>query len=189
MGKRVLAHPSLGVRARHALTLKLDHPSGAGQSFFGAAATVTGPLGLGGAEVATEFGLGYSGRASGILNSIGTGLYARVNLPTYYALYDGKNMGSLSGLSGRQLDYALVHQEQSYVQGQLNGLSASDRSMVIGQSNSILAFSPNSVIQRAIGSLGHPFNFGNQGDREAIGKALTDAQRRIDGCPTGTRVC
>ena len=30
-GKRALAHPNRGVRSRHALTLKLDHPSGAGQ--------------------------------------------------------------------------------------------------------------------------------------------------------------
>ena len=30
LGKRALAHPNRGVRRRHALTLKLDHPSGAG---------------------------------------------------------------------------------------------------------------------------------------------------------------
>ncbi|WP_187148731.1 hypothetical protein [Methylocella silvestris] len=31
-GSRALAHTNHGVRARHALTLKLDHPSGTGQS-------------------------------------------------------------------------------------------------------------------------------------------------------------
>ena len=32
LGKRALAHPNRGVRRRHALTLKLDHPSGAGHT-------------------------------------------------------------------------------------------------------------------------------------------------------------
>ena len=34
LGKRALAHPNRGVRRRHALTLKLDHPSGAGQALM-----------------------------------------------------------------------------------------------------------------------------------------------------------
>ncbi len=124
-----------------------------------------------------------SEKAEGFLRSVSSNLES-VNIVVYDAIVSGR-------LSGNNLDYRLVHIEQTQVQKMLGRLSPTDRATIVGSING--AFNGNGrwwagffsqsdarygqIISRAIGGLGHDFDFGNQGDREAIGRAIIDDLR------------
>lgn len=110
-------------------------------------------------------------------------MYRDVNRPTYEALYYGNgNFALQSGVTVRDasvggtqnLDYALVHAEQTYVQRFIDGLSPTRRANLIAQSNAALNgragqfLSPE--LAEAARLLGRPINFANQSDRELIGR-------------------
>jgi len=154
---------------------------------FNAASNVTGLLGLGGATILSSIdnlaGSNYPYDPVTLRNieTLGENLYKNVNIPLYQALYNGNDnfvlqtgqtLGSVAGGTEINLDYALVHNEQTYVQNFLNGLPSDQRASFIAESNAALQnpLTPD-VIQNAISNLGHTFDFGNQADREAIGRA------------------
>lgn len=134
----------------------------------------------------------------GHIRTLGSNLYRDVNVPLFNALYygndsfrlaNGSTVGSITNNGVRNVDYALVHNEQTYVQRFIEALPPTDRANFIRQSNQAitLAFlgenaagivgrvsSNVDTINRVIRSLGEPFNFANQRHREAIGVALVN---------------
>jgi len=97
-------------------------------------------------------------------------------------------------LGGAGLDQQLVHQEQTTVQGVLDNLKSSDPDAYTKRiseinillnpskgkeliSNAIGDDDSNSVLNEVREDLGHPLDFSNQKDREAIGNALIKHER------------
>jgi hypothetical protein len=159
-------------------------------NFFEAAADVTGFFGLTGGQAAGTLGFLYSADSLEALQTIGAGLWRDVNLPVYRALYNGddnyrllngQTIGAInSGNTILEVDIALVRNEQTYVQRQLNSLPASQRNGLIRDSNAILnnpRLAPPAVTE-AIRTLGRPIDFGNYNDRVLIGtNAVTSIGR------------
>ncbi len=168
-------------------------------NFFNAATDVTGIFGLSGAQIAsTAAGSPYDETTLDHIRTLGSNLYRDVNVPLFNALYygndsfrlaNGSTVGSITNNGVRNVDYALVHNEQTYVQRFIEGLPPTDRANFIRQSTeavtltflgdnaaSILGIVSSNVdtINRVIRSLGEPFNFANQRHREAIGVALVN---------------
>jgi len=157
-------------------------------SFFQAAAQVTGLGGLStGQFLGWATGWPIQKANESTLNEFGIGLYRDVNRPLYDALHigdagfklaDGSALGDYAGRPVRDLDYALVHNEQSYIQRRLDALSPTQRDRLIADSNRAILLSPNLTVQGILNGLDHEFDFRSQADREAIGRGLTDRYRR-----------
>jgi filamentous hemagglutinin len=165
-------------------------------NFFNAASEVTGIFGLSGAQsVATATGNIYDETTLGHIRTLGANLYRDVNVPLFNALYygndsftlaNGSTVGSITNNGVRNVDYALVHNEQSYVQRFIEALPPTDRANFIRQSTEALQLarlpasagnivSPASVaIVAVLDRYGSSFSFGNQTHREAIGTALVN---------------
>lgn len=110
------------------------------------------------------------------------------------------HMIASGSLSGPGLDQQLVHNEQTAVQGQLDGLKQSDPgayNSAISQINGALnpgslgkdaasVFSTDKAFQGVLNGvrkdLGRNIDFSKQGDREAIGNALIKHIRQTGGC-------
>jgi hypothetical protein len=154
-------------------------------NFFGAASSVTGIVGLtGGQMTSTVVGYPFDATSLRHIQRLGADLYQYVNIPLFNALYDGQNnfrllngstLGSLTRGTTRQLDYALVRNEQTHVQRFLDRLPAAERRNLISQSNEAMSLSPSPTVREAIQSLGEPFDFGNQAHRETIGRAMVNS--------------
>lgn len=95
-------------------------------------------------------------------------------------------------LSGRALDNYLIKAEQSGVQAGLDSLSPQLKDSVISDINKSFQFAINnpylfiggggdgfyvSILKQVQDDLGTKIDFGNQEHREAIGSALTNAER------------
>jgi hypothetical protein len=85
---------------------------------------------------------------------------------------NGRTLGSVAQNGTLKLDDAIVHNEQTYVQNFLDKLPLAQKIAFISQSNIALKKYSTGVVGRTIDNLGHPFSFGSQADREAIGRAL-----------------
>jgi hypothetical protein len=159
-------------------------------NFFHAAAQVTATRGLTGAQgesavadSAGRPGLAFYDRTTlRNVQRLGADLYQHINVPLFRALYHGnanfrlvggQTIGTLVQRGTLALDYAIIHHEQSYVQAFLNRLTLAERKAFVEQSNALLLdhrfMTP--PIESAMKNLGHRFNFANQFDREAIGRA------------------
>jgi hypothetical protein len=159
-------------------------------NFFHAAAQVTATRGLSGAQGASTLAdslgrpdLAFYDRATlQNVQRLGADLYQHVNVPLFRALYHGnanfrlvggQTIGTLAQRGTLALDYAIIHHEQSHVQAFLNRLTVVERKAFVEQSNALLLdqrfMTP--PIKNAMKNLGHRFNFANQFDREAIGRA------------------
>ena len=155
--------------------------------FFGAAATVSNALGDVDAWRPGTFITGVSNQTRGFLEGVGR---------TLQSFNEGESHLVATGAlgSGPALDRQLVHNEQSVVQGALDGLKSSDPKAydkTIGEINGSLnglvskglqQLAPSdrayaAVLQGVTKDLGHSINFANQGDREAIGNALAQNLR------------
>ena len=172
----------------------LNSPGSAyNSSFFAAASDVTGITALTGAQLSSTltnaFGVEsfYDPVTLDNVRRLGGDLYQYVNVPLFRALYhgddnfkfmNGQTLGSVAQGGTLKLDYAIVHNEQTYVQSFLNKLPAGQRAAFISQSNDALSLS-GGVVQQTMKNLDHPFNFGNQADREAIGRALVRSNQSL----------
>lgn len=165
-------------------------------NFFYAASEVTGIFGLSGAQtIATVTDRLYDDVTLGHLRTLGANLYRDVNAPLFKALYygddsvklaDGSTVGAITNDGVKNVDYALVHNEQTYVQRFIEALPQVERRNFIAQSTEALNLarlpaqggnrvSPASVaIVAVLDRYGSSFDFGNQKQREAIGIALVD---------------
>jgi hypothetical protein len=165
-------------------------------NFFNAATEVTGLFGLTGAQIAsTVAGSPYDETTLGHIRTLGANLYRDVNVPLFNALYygndsfrlaNGSTVGSITNNGVRNVDYALVHNEQSYVQRFIDALPPTDRANFIRQSTEALQsaripaslgnrVSPTtSAIVAVLDRYGSSFDFNNQSHREAIGIALVN---------------
>ena len=161
-------------------------------NFFSAASDVTSLLGLTGAQAVSMLtspvgAWPFSPVTLRNMQQLGGDLYQYVNVPLYRAVYNGNSdfrlqtgvtLGSVASHGTSFLDYSLVHNEQTYVQRFLNRLPAYQRTTMINEANNAINLSISRPTVQAVDSLGHPFNFANQLDREAIGYAGTRAQNR-----------
>ena len=155
--------------------------------FFGAAAMVSNSLGDVDAWSLIVRPVGISSQTGSILEGIGR---------TLQAFNEGESHLVASGAlgSGPALDRQLVHNEQTVVQGALNGLKESDSKgydKAIGEINTALnglaskglqELAPSdrmyaSILAGVRKDLGRNIDFAKQGDREAIGNAVAQALR------------
>ena len=145
--------------------------------------------------------IGTSPETRSLLDNIGQSLQA-LNTATV-----GKIVSGQITMSGLALDSALVHKEQNQVQSVLDGFKRSNPegyAAAIEEINALLnpdqrgtsegglgaidkAFfgtdkAMDGIIQGVEKSLGHDIDFGNQGDREALGNAVVDHIRKTGGC-------
>jgi hypothetical protein len=167
--------------------------------FFAAASAATQEL----ADVAVPI-LGNAGTSAStrtFLESTGEALL-KTNEQAVQQIQSGQMTGS-----GAELDNKLVHTEQTVVQQQLNDLQGKDPGAygtAVKEINGLLN-GKSSLTANALGalagivpgmtdkayagvlsgvrkSLGHDIDFRNQGDREAIGRALVQHVRQPGGC-------
>jgi RHS repeat-associated protein len=155
--------------------------------FFGAAAVVSNALGDVDAWRPGTFITGVSNQTRGFLEGVGR---------TLQSFNEGESHLVATGAlgSGPALDSQLVHNEQSVVQGALDGLKSSNPAAydkTVGEINGSLnglvskglqQLAPSDrayagVLKGVTKDLGHSINFANQGDREAIGNALAKKLR------------
>lgn len=162
--------------------------------FFAGAEDVTDTTGLTGGQFIASFTGGaylYDLDALEDLQSIGFGLINDFNNPLYQALYygddsfilqTGRSLGQITRGSRRELNNAIVHEEQTYVQNQIDNLPADRRESLIRQSNDVLNGRTDAPVPQEIKyvseQLGRDIDFGNQSDREAIGRATVDLAAR-----------
>jgi RHS repeat-associated protein len=156
--------------------------------FFAAANAVSQAL----ADVATPIsGLFVSGQTASFLEGVGQKLET-LNQRESSEIQAGS-------LGGPNLDQRLVHNEQSAVQDQLNGLKQSNPkayTKTIGEINGSLNGIATKGLQQLSGTdrayagvlaevrkdLGRNIDFSRQSDREAIGNALIKHIRQTGGC-------
>jgi hypothetical protein len=135
---------------------------------------------------------GISGNTASFLESVGQNL-EKLNQREANAIQNGS-------LSGPNLDQRLVHNEQSAVQSQLDGLQQSNPGAyktTISEINGALnpgavgqfastRFSTDAayagVLNGVRKDLGRNIDFSKQGDREAVGNALVNHIRQTGGC-------
>jgi uncharacterized protein RhaS with RHS repeats len=160
--------------------------------FFGAAAATVSYLANNDIPI---LGNALSSAAESFLSDVSASLYS-INAGIYAQIQRGE-------LSAEGLDEKLVQMEQSKVQSMLDALPTSQRAAVVGSINSSLNsglrgasnFASasdaryNKVLTSVANDLGRPIDFGQQSDREAIGKALINDLRRSGVCTkTGSRI-
>lgn len=159
-----------------------DHVVGGETRFFGAAALTVEYLADN--DIFASRLLGPSAQAQDFLKSVSANLYG-VNARAFSDIRAGR-------LSGPGLDERMISKEQTRVQSMLNALSKESRAAIVGSINSAFASrvasflsgqnsrdaAYNKVLAGVAKNLGHAIDFGKQGDREAIGKALVDELRR-----------
>jgi hypothetical protein len=161
-----------------------DHPA-LGTRFFGAAALVTGEIGLlqrGFAQPATvEWLESLSSLLENENSAVLKALRGYAVLPVHW-----------QGLHGDALDRAVVHHEQGIVQRELERLAGAGANAIINDINQrfreVTSWGARSVILRALGdgasiraaaaALRRVPDFRRQTDREAIGMAAVDICRR-----------
>ena len=139
--------------------------------------------------------VGPSAQAQQFLEQVSVSLYP-INAKAYADVRAGR-------LSGPGLDNRLISMEQTHVQSMLDALPANDRAAIVASLNSafasrVAAFlsgqnSSNAAYNRVLAGvandLGRPIDFGIQGDREAVGKALVADSRKSGACTiTGSRI-
>ena len=152
--------------------------------FFAAAAETMGPTSLGLAETAKflpfdELGNPMSMTTMTYSNNLSYNLFARANRPLYEALYTGEGLPEeLQGLTGQDLDYAIVSIEQTLVQSYIdNAIPERHRTRFINEATRGISISPASTVRKVVESYDGAFDFSNQNHREAIGRALVDKHR------------
>ncbi|MEZ5886083.1 MAG: RHS repeat-associated core domain-containing protein [Paracoccaceae bacterium] len=168
-------------------------------NFFGAA-SLTSRMLANIDEIELSF-MSVSGETRGFLRTVGAALEP-LNMKMTSAVRSGL-------LSGSNLDYRLVHMEQSAVQQQLEKLKNTKPQVyerVLREINGLLnakdGFSRwaggllgadgdyQDVLDRVREKLGHDIDFESQKDREAIGRELVDELERIKkGRPEGWSGC
>jgi RHS repeat-associated protein len=167
--------------------------------FFAAASAVSSALADVNAPGSGFIG-GISGQTASFLEGVGQKLQA-FNEGEAHLIASGN-------LGGPNLDQQLVHNEQTVVQGQLDGLQQSNPdayNQTVSQINGALNPGSNTlagfastrfstdaayagVLDGVRKDLGRNIDFSKQGDREAIGNALVNHVRQTGGCDvTGSK--
>lgn len=139
--------------------------------------------------------VGPSAQAQGFLKQVSASLYS-LNAEALSDIMAGR-------LSGPGLDDRMISREQTRVQSMLDALPAEGRTAIVQSINSAFASrvanflsginshdsAYNAVVVSVAKALGRPIDFGNQSDREAIGKALVRELRNSGACTvTGSRI-
>ena len=189
----ILGNSSSGFCTRATEYGKIDgNPAVQSQTrFFAAANAVSQSLADVDAPGSSLIG-GISGKTASFLEGVGQNLQ-KLNESEANAIQNGS-------LSGPNLDQQLVHNEQSAVQGQLDGLQQSNPDAyktTISEINGALnpgalgtfastRFSTDKayagVLDGVRKDLGRNIDFSKQSDREAIGNALINHIRQTGGC-------
>ena len=94
-------------------------------------------------------------------------------------LYTGEGLPEeLQGITGQDLDYAIVSIEQTLVQSYIdNAIPERHRTRFINEATRGISISPASTVRKVVESYDGAFDFSNQNHREAIGRALVDKHR------------
>jgi RHS repeat-associated protein len=158
--------------------------------FFGAAAGVSGPSGIGRIDTPDVLASTVSDwlilrdQTESFLRTTSQDLYENINYPAIRELVSGREVPGLEGLRGESFNHAFVDREQERITHQLFGLNEASRVSVIEDLNGLL----NNVILRTVDQFppmrdtldrDFPtgFSFGRESDRKQLGYGIVDRIR------------